>query len=853
MKTKRILFMIFSVMMVASLLLSACVPAATEEPTKAPTEAPAAAAPTEAPAEEAVAATEAPAEAPAEAEPLVVGLMTDKSGALAIYGPSQTNGFYLGLEYATGGTMEVAGRPIQVIEKDNGSDPETGVTQARELIEAEGAEIIVGNISSGVALAVMPVVEENDVIFIAEPAAAPQITADNFSPNTFRTSRTSYQDALVMGTGLLDMGATFVQIAPDYAFGYGSACSFYPVVKGGGGEFAVNDTAEGCGTIFAPVDTTDFTPYINQILETNADVLIVTWAGAGFAPLFQQMGQLGVFDEMVVGTGVGDNQTLAAGYADAVGSMGIQVYHYTLPNNEINDWLVQRHIEEYGTPPDLWAAGGMMAAIMLVQGVDATEGDASAEALINVYEDNFSFEGPKGAVTIRPYDHVALQSLYFVQIDNVTDPDLKFVKLLKEFAPEESAPPCQLPEAYADRCPAVEAAPEVEYPFAGQDVVIGLMTDKSGALAIYGPSQTNGFYLGLEYATNGSMEVAGRPIVVIEKNNGSDPETGVNQARELIEAEGAEIIVGNISSGVALAVMPVVEENDVIFIAEPAAAPQITADNFSPNTFRTSRTSYQDALVMGTGLLDMGQTFVQIAPDYAFGYGSACSFYPVVKAGGGEFVVNDTAEGCGTIFAPVDTTDFTPYINQILDSGADVLIVTWAGAGFAPLFQQMGQLGVFDEMVVGTGVGDNQTLAAGYADAVGSMGIQVYHYTLPNNEINDWLVQRHIEEYGTPPDLWAAGGMMAAIMVVEGLETSAGDASAEALIGVYENEFGFDGPKGPVIIRSYDHVALQTLYFVQIDNVTDPELKFVKLVKEFSPEESAPPCQLPEAYADRCP
>ncbi|UCE00456.1 MAG: ABC transporter substrate-binding protein, partial [Chloroflexota bacterium] len=184
MNTKRISLIIFSVLMAFVLLLSACVPAATEEPTL--TSAP----PTEAP--------EEPVETPEpveEGEPLVVGLMTDKSGALAVYGPSQTNGFYLGLEYATNGTMEVAGRPITVIEKDNGSDPEVGVTQARELIEAEGAEVIVGNISSGVALAVMPVVEENNVVFIAEPAAAPQITADNFSPNTFRTSRTSYQDA----------------------------------------------------------------------------------------------------------------------------------------------------------------------------------------------------------------------------------------------------------------------------------------------------------------------------------------------------------------------------------------------------------------------------------------------------------------------------------------------------------------------------------------------------------------------------------------------------------------------------------------------------------------------------------
>jgi branched-chain amino acid transport system substrate-binding protein len=445
------LWQIITILTVLILLLVGCAPATTEVATEAPkeeapTEAPTEAAPTEAPEEE------APAEA-AEGEPLIVGLMTDKSGALAVYGPSQTQGFYLGLEYATNGTMEVAGRPIKVIEKDNGSNPETGVSQARELIEAEGAEVLVGNISSGVALAVMPVVEENNIVFIAEPAAAPQITADNFSPNTFRTSRTSYQDALVMGAGLLEQGKTFVQIAPDYAFGIGSACSFYPVIKEGGGEFLLNDTDEGCGTVFAPIDTTDFTPYINQVLDSGAEVVIVTWAGAGFAPLFQQMGQLGVFDEMIVGTGVGDNQTMAAGYADAIGSVGIQVYHYTLPDNEINDWLVERHIEEYGAPPDLWASGGMMAAIMLVEGLKATNGDTSAEVLIETYEDNFEFDGPKGKIMIRPYDHVALQPLYFVEVDNVTDPDLKFVKLVRKYTPEESAPPCQLVEEYADRCP----------------------------------------------------------------------------------------------------------------------------------------------------------------------------------------------------------------------------------------------------------------------------------------------------------------------------------------------------------------------------------------------------------------
>ena len=181
-------------------------------------------------------------------------------------------------------------------------------------------------------------------------------------------------------------------------------------------------------------------------------MLIVSWAGAGFAPMFQQMSQLGVFDEMTVGTGVGDNQTLAAGFADALGVVGIQVYHYTLPDNEINDWLIERHMEEYGTPPDLWAAGGMMAGIMAVEGLEATNGDSSAEALRTVYEDNFSFEGPKGTTTIRPSDHVALQTLYFVRVVSIDDPEFRFVELVEEFGPETTEPPCTLVDPYADRC-----------------------------------------------------------------------------------------------------------------------------------------------------------------------------------------------------------------------------------------------------------------------------------------------------------------------------------------------------------------------------------------------------------------
>ncbi len=381
---------------------------------------------------------------------ITVGLLTDNSGALAIYGPMLERGFTLGLDYATNGTNTVAGHPIKVVTKDTASNVDTGTSLAREAIEKDGAQVLVGVPSSGVALAVSGLAAQNKLIYISTPAASPDITGKNFNVYTFRAGRTSVQDALTMGAALVGLGKKFVQIAPDYAFGRGSAAAFYAVVKGAGGTFTINDTADGAGTVFAPQDTTDFTPYINQVLDAKADVVIVTWAGTGFVPLFQQMQQLGVFKNMVVATGMGDNQTMAKGYADAIGSVGVSVYHYALFDNPVNNWLVTHHQAKYNSPPDLFTESGFNAAIMLVKALTATNGDPAADGMIKALE-GMQFDGPKGAYTVRASDHVLLQPMTLVKLTNTTDPNYKFFDLVKLFKPEETAPPCEVP-ADQNRC-----------------------------------------------------------------------------------------------------------------------------------------------------------------------------------------------------------------------------------------------------------------------------------------------------------------------------------------------------------------------------------------------------------------
>ncbi len=381
-------------------------------------------------------------------EPLKIGVLTDQSGPLQVYGFEQTNGFELGLEYATGGTMEVAGRPIEVIIRDNGGDNDTGLADARELIESEGVEILFGTVSSTVTLSLIPVAEEYDTILMAGPAATPAVTGDSFSPNVFRVCRNSFHDAFAIARYALDTyGSNYVQLAPDNAFGQGSAGAFDYAFQALGAT-PVRDT------IYVAADTTDFTPAATELLDSGADYVAITWAGASAADLFNQLGDLEVQNEMGIVTGFNSNDVIAALNAYQAGTVGLIVYHYTLPQNEVNDWLVEQHRERYNDVPDLFTECGFATAQALVAALEKTEGSTLPEDMIPALE-GLTFEGPKGTYTIRPEDHQALLPMYVVEFAHPEAEDFAYYELLAEVMPEDYELPCFAPGRSSEtlQCP----------------------------------------------------------------------------------------------------------------------------------------------------------------------------------------------------------------------------------------------------------------------------------------------------------------------------------------------------------------------------------------------------------------
>jgi len=355
-----------------------------------------------------------------------------KTGPLEAYGKQTATGFMMGLDYATGGTMTVAGKKLVVIEKDDQGKPDVGKSLLAAAYGDDKADIAVGPTSSGVALALLPVAEEYKKILLVEPAVADSITGDKWNRYIFRTGRNSSQDAISNAVALDKKDTVIATLAQDYAFGRDGVKAFKDAVK----------TAKIVHEEYLPTNTTDFTAGAQRLIDKLKDqpgrkVIFIIWAGAGnpFKIADLDLKRYGI--EIATG---GNILPAMAAYKNFPGMEGATYYYFGIPKNPVNEWLVANHYKQFKNPPDFFTAGGMSAAIAVVEALKKTAGDANTEKLIKTME-GMSFETPKGRMTFRPEDHQAMQSMYHFRIK--VDPAFAWgvPELVREIKPEEMQVP----------------------------------------------------------------------------------------------------------------------------------------------------------------------------------------------------------------------------------------------------------------------------------------------------------------------------------------------------------------------------------------------------------------------------
>ncbi len=358
-----------------------------------------------------------------------------------------------------------------------------------------------------------------------------------------------------------------------------------------------------------------------------------------------------------------------------------------------------------------------------------------------------------------------------------------------------------------------------------KDIKIAHIYDKTGPLEAYAKQSSNGLMMGLEYLTGGKMELLGRKIVVIEKDSQLKPDIGKAALAAAFGDDKADIAIGPVGSGVALAMLPVAEEYKKILIVEPAVADSITGDKWNRYIFRTGRNSTQDA-VAGAASLPDDAVIGTLAQDYAFGRDGIKAFKDALAA------VGSKAKIIHEEYAPQATTDFTAPAQRLFDAlkgkpGRKIIVVVWAGAH--PMAKLMDLKPERFGIEIAPG-GNILPAMKGWKDFAGTEGAIYYYYGFPKNKMNDWLVAEHQKRFGTPPDFFTAGGFAAASAVVSGIR-KAGGTDTEKLIAAMEG-MSFDTPKGTMTFRKEDHQALQAMYHFRIKKAQQGEWDLLELVNE---------------------
>ena len=282
-------------------------------------------------------------------------------------------------------------------------------------------------------------------------------------------------------------------------------------------------------------------------------------------------------------------------------------------------------------------------------------------------------------------------------------------------------------------------------------IKIALIADKTGPLEAYAKQTVGRLRHGPRLRHRRHMEVAGHKLMVIEKDSQTKPDVGRNLLNEAYNDDGADIAVGGTSSAVALAMLPVAQDNKKIFIVEPAVADSITGDKWNRYIFRTGR--------------NRPRTRSQCAGHRQARHGrwrrwpritrSAAISSPHSARAGARPAPSSCSRNMRRRPRPTSPRRISASsMRSPRSRAARSSFVNWAGGG-----NPLAALKALEPERRDRGL-DRRQHPAGARRLQGFPGLEgaaYYYYEIPKNPVNDWLVAENKKRFnGAPPDFFTA-------------------------------------------------------------------------------------------------
>ena len=380
----------------------------------------------------------------------------------------------------------------------------------------------------------------------------------------------------------------------------------------------------------------------------------------------------------------------------------------------------------------------------------------------------------------------------------------------------------------------------------GSTVTFGFNVPQSGVYADEGADQLRAYELAVEHlngtgADNGMLEtfsskaltgqgVLGKKVEFVTGDTQTKSDAARASARSMIEKDGALVITGGSSSGVAVAVQALCQEAGVVFMAGLTHANDTTGKDRRRNGFRHFFNSYMSGAALAPVLANAygnDRRAYYLTADYNWGYTT-------------EQAISEATEGVGwetvnKVLTPLGAGDFSSYIAPVLQSGADTLVLVHYGGDMVNSLTNAVQFGLRDAQVDGRDFQIvvplySRLMARGAGENVkGIFGSTNWHWSL-SDEGSQAFSRSFGTKYGFPPSQAAHTAYCQTILYADAVER-AGTFNPCGVVEALE-DFEFDGlGNGRTLYRGDDHQCFKDVLVVRGKENPDSEFDLLEIVE----------------------
>ena len=360
---------------------------------------------------------------------VTLGFNVPQSGPYADEGADELRAYKLAVEHLNGegdgGMLNtfsskalrgngILGKKVEYVTGDTQTKSDAARASARSMIEKDGVVMVTGGSSSGVAVAVQALCQEAGVIFMAGLTHSNDTTGKDRKANGFRHFFNSYMTGAALAPVLKNAyGADrkAFHLTADYNWGYTT-------------EEAVRTSTEAIGwetvnSILTPLTQTDFSSYIAQVLQSDADVLVLNHYGGNMVNSLTNAVQFGLRDKVVNGKNFEIvvplySRLMAKGAGENVkGIFGSTNWHWSL-QDEGSKAFVKSFGTKYGFPPSQAAHTCYVQALLYADAAERA-GTFNPCGVVEALE-GFDFDGMgNGPTHYRAEDHQCFKDVLVVK------------------------------------------------------------------------------------------------------------------------------------------------------------------------------------------------------------------------------------------------------------------------------------------------------------------------------------------------------------------------------------------------------------------------------------------------------